>query len=147
MTEQEDDDLIFEVTNPFFKGGVAHPLDTVMRHSTKEIQFKSIQKPLSSMPVVMFFQKDSYLTKMFSDEINDISASGLVEYWIQQEGNSTMKGNSDKNGPNPMSVNELSAAFIICCCGLIISFIGFIAEFFYNRHNNFHHSDCSVISM
>ena len=55
--------------------------------------------------------------------------AGLIEYWINQKWTSNMKSHSDEGGePKVLSLAQLSAAFIICIVGILLSFVVFVIE-------------------
>jgi hypothetical protein len=74
----------------------------------------------------MYFQKNSYLTQTFSDWIQNMLESGLIDYWIRIE-KPTPKTLSD-NEPKVITINDLLAPFILCIAGLFVSSTVFIVE-------------------
>jgi hypothetical protein len=133
MDARDDDFFIFNMSNPFLKAAAAEPYDFVLRVSTKEFPLNTLSDPLNTFSVVLYLQKNSYLTKVFSEKVQSMMAAGLTEYWIKQEGSLKLTKVVEKREPQVMSVNELSAPFYICVCGLILSTACFISEIVLSR--------------
>lgn len=112
---------------------LAVPYDFVLRH-TNGTPFHILAEPLVTTPVVIYFQKNSYLTQRFSDMIHRMMASGLIEHWIDNESN-TMSAmmTATNNEPKKMTMENLKAPFILCAAGLALSTVIFIVELFYYR--------------
>jgi hypothetical protein len=131
LTDAEEPEIMSKILNPFFKGGLAQPYDVILR--SKHL-YKLLPIPLAIIPVVIYFQKNSPLTKLFSDKIQDMMAAGLVEYWIKLEGYSTSeKEEIISEEPKVMTVNQLQAAFIFCLCGNAIGLLIFVGELFFQK--------------
>lgn len=114
------------------KSAIAVPLDFLMRYTDEE-SFNTLSQPLTSpTPIVFYFQKNSYLTKRFSDMIQNMMASGLIEYWIRNEKNSkTISNTMTKSEPKVMTITSLKAPFILLLIALSFSFVIFVIEKIY----------------
>ena len=117
------------------KAGFAAPLDFVMR-KTNQTPFNVLSDPLGTTPVVIYFQKNSYLTKRFSDIIQNMMASGLIEFWINNEKNTKSTMSSTKSEPKVITMKNLMAPFILCLAGLSISSVIFLLEKIYYRYSH-----------
>lgn len=113
-----------------FKAGIVEPLDSVIReYSKSSTPLNILSKPLLTAPVVIYLQKNSFLTQIFTSTIQQMMEAGLIEYWINQKWTSKMKSHSDEGGePRVLSFTQLSAAFIICIVGLLLSVVVFAIE-------------------
>lgn len=122
------------MNDPDIGGVLAEPFDFVMRKIKENgTTFIILSEPLSTTPVTMYFWKNSYLTKVLSDLIQNMIASGLVEYWIKNElRNEAQAANNDE--PRPMTLRDLSAPFFLCCAGLLISFLVFVLELIFHHY-------------
>ncbi|KAG5684262.1 hypothetical protein PVAND_013498 [Polypedilum vanderplanki] len=115
-----------------FQAGIIFPLDDLARVS-KNYTYYILPKPLSYIPVVMYFKKNSYLIKPFSDKIQIMLSAGLIDYWIKIEEN--CKDVKPQKEAKPMSLEQLSASFYICICGLLLATICFICELINHKIN------------
>jgi hypothetical protein len=114
------------------KAALGEPLDFVMRKSNGT-SFNILSEPLSTTPVVMYFTKNFYLKETFSHQIQNMLASGLIEYWIKNEKPSEVLTNLNDGEPKPMTLKDLSAPFMLCAGGLLVSAGIFMVEIiFYN---------------
>lgn len=129
----EENKLILEMHDFNTKTALAAPLDFVMRN-TNETPFNILPDPLSTTPVVIYFQKNSYLTKRFSDIIQNMMASGLIEFWIDNEKNTKSTMSAGKSEPKVITMKNLMAPFILCVAGLSISSVIFLLEKIYYRY-------------
>ena len=116
------------------KSALAAPLDFVMR-KTNQTPFNILLDPLGTTPVVIYFQKNSYLTKRFSDIIQNMMASGLIEFWINNEKNTKSTMSLTKSEPKVITMKNLMAPFILCLAGLSISSVIFLLEKIYYRYS------------
>lgn len=114
--------------NPYTRGGLAEPFDNILRLNNGTFYGQTIPDPLTKTTVVIYMQKNSFLTDKFSQKILDMQAAGLIEYWINLEG--SIKANSiiQDDQPKVLTLKQLSAPFIISVAGLFISSITFIVE-------------------
>ena len=117
------------------KAALTAPLDFVMR-KTNQTPFNVLSDPLGTTPVVIYFQKNSYLTKRFSDIIQNMMASGLIEFWINNEKNTKSTMSSTKSEPKVITMKNLMAPFILCLAGLSISSVIFLFEKIYYRYSH-----------
>jgi hypothetical protein len=116
------------------KAALAAPVDFVLRN-TNGTPFYMLTDPLTTTPVVIYFQKNSYLTQRFSDMILQMMAGGLIEHWISNESNTIsamMTASNDE--PKVMTMENLLAPFILCVAGLALSTVIFIVEIIYYRY-------------
>lgn len=135
LKEDEENDLIFTMNDYNTKAALASPLDFVMRN-TNETPFNILPDPLGTTPVVIYFQKNSYLTKRFSDIIQNMMASGLIEYWISNEKNTKSTMSTSGSEPKVITIKNLLAPFILCVAGLSISSVIFLLEIIYYRYDS-----------
>jgi hypothetical protein len=133
MPEGAEETFIYKMHDPGFKGALGEPWDFVMRKSNGT-SFNILSEPLSTTPIVMYFPKNSYLTKTFSDWIQLMLASGLIEFWIKVE--KSIEGPSSQNNGEPkvMTIQDLLAPFVFCTGGLLISAIVFVSELIFHAY-------------
>lgn len=119
-----------------YAGGFLEPLDSVIRgYSKSSTPLNILSEPLLTAPVVIYFQKNSFLRGIFSNTIQQMMEAGLIEYWINQKWTSKMKSHSDEGGePKVLSLEHLSAAFIICIVGIFLSLAVFLSEIIHYKN-------------
>lgn len=132
------------MNDPSMKGALGEPWDFVMRKSNGN-SFNILSEPLSTTPVVMYFQKNSYLTKTFSDRIQNMLASGLIEYWIKVEKSIELPKSLNDSEPKVITINDLLAPFILCVAGLFTSTLVFIAEIIFHNYKSRKTNDLEMI--
>jgi hypothetical protein len=110
------------------KYGLGVPLDYALSY-TNGRHINILKDILSYRPVVMYFPRNSYLTRSFSDLIQNMVESGLIYYWIKVEKTLEIpKRGDDDEEPKVMGVDELLAPFILYMVGMCIAIIVFIYE-------------------
>ena len=133
---READEVFFKSMNdPSIRGGLAEPLDNIMRLSNGTF-FNVLSKPLTTTPVVFYLHKNSYLTQLFSDKVSEMLSAGLIEYWIDQEKKMEIAPSIVDGDPKVLTLIKLSAPFMITAVGLFISSIIFIVEVIFYRYKS-----------
>lgn len=133
MPRGADEILFNSMNDPSVIGGLAEPLDNIMRLSNGTF-FNVLSKPLTTTRVVFYLHKNSYLTQLFSDKVSEMLSAGLIEYWIDQEKKSALTTTS--GDPKVLTLIKLSAPFLITAVGLFISSIIFIVEMIFHRYKS-----------
>lgn len=135
MLKDEHELRIFKNIDDFnTKSALAIPLDFIVRNNNGT-PINILTEPLTTTPVVMYFRKNSFLTKRFSDMIQNMMASGLIEYWINNERNSKITSSDIQSEPKVMTMKNLLAPFILCVAGLLISTVTFLLEKIYFHYH------------
>ncbi|KAG5682765.1 hypothetical protein PVAND_012098 [Polypedilum vanderplanki] len=133
----DDENRIKQVFDPSFRGAFVEPLDIVIRaNKNSSTPYNILSQPLSMTPVVIYFQKNSYLRNIFDEKLQHLHQAGLIDLWISQQWKSkTVRNNVEAGNKEPkvLSLNQLSAAFTICIGGILLSLIVFVAEIYYIR--------------
>lgn len=124
---KEEETFIFKMNDASIKGALGEPLDFVMRMANGT-SFNILNTPISTTPVVMFFPKNSYLTQIFSEWIQNMLASGLIEYWIKNQTKLETPQNFVEREPKALTLQNLQAPFLLCTLGLLIATCTFIIE-------------------
>lgn len=122
------------MNDPKMKAALGEPLDFIMRKSINGTTFNILSEPLSTTPGVMYFQKNSYLTKTFSDWIQIVFESGLIDYWIKIEKSIEMSKKVSDNEPKVITIHDLLAPYIFYIAGLVISSSVFIVEIIFHNY-------------
>lgn len=115
------------------KAALGEPLDFVMRKTKSNgTSYIILSEPLSTTPVVMYFAKGFYLREVFSHQIQNMLASGLIEYWIENENAKITSFNDGE--PKPMTIKNLFAPFVLLVGGILGSTLIFIVEIIYYHY-------------
>lgn len=87
-----------------------------------------------SISIVMYTQKNFYLTEALNEKISLFQAAGLIQYWHIYERKNFI---DNSNPPKILTFHQLLGAFQILLCGCGISALVFIAEIIAKTKFNF----------
>lgn len=122
----------FETLDSSFNGGVVSTDDIVMKFNKnyhKSFTLKVLEEVITSLPIVIYFRKNSYLVKTFDEKLGAIKSAGLVSYWTEIHLQPQFSKLKDvKVGPKKITVKTLKGAFQIIASGLLLSFLVFVFE-------------------
>jgi hypothetical protein len=122
--------------NSQFAGSVIDSISDVLyknkiKAHNKEPLYTVCKEPFTTIPITMWFPKNSYLVEPIDEKLIWYQCSGLLQYWASFEEDSKYLSHTYVvKGPQPMSVENFSATFqiLLFACGL--GFIIFLLEFF-----------------
>lgn len=81
------------------------------------------------MPVVFYIQKNSYLTEVLNEKIDDLKSAGLIDYWISKYLDPKyLKFEKSEQGPTKLNINELLGAFQLFAFGSVVATAAFATE-------------------
>lgn len=87
-----------------------------------------------SVPISMYFPKNTYLENLFNRLILLFHQSGLMSYWTSaNEENKYLYIESYSRQPKKLTVEHLSGIFKIWISASFASFVVFLIEFFWHR--------------
>ncbi|CAG9802689.1 unnamed protein product [Chironomus riparius] len=122
--------------NSQFAGSVIDSISDVLyknkikAHNREEL-YKVCKQPFTTIPITMWFPKNSYLVEPIDEKLIWYQCSGLLQYWASFEEDSKYLSYTDvSKGPKPMSVENFSATFQIWSFACGLGFIIFILEKF-----------------
>jgi hypothetical protein len=104
-----------------FKGAIVRSSSQIMP------KFRVCREVFVSVPVVIYTKKDFYLLDVINEKIEDLKASGLIEYWLLIAMNRKVK-EKDLNEPKVLSIQRLIGCFQILLFGYFLSLFVFIVE-------------------
>lgn len=81
-----------------------------------------------TIPTVVYASKDFYLTDALSEQIENIKAAGLIEYWHNRPFDKRSVMVRDVKYPKVIKMKHLFGCFQLLAFGLLISLIAFIFE-------------------
>lgn len=88
------------------------------------------------MSIVMYYQKNFFLSSAIDEVIRRIQAAGLIEYWHKKFERKWKK--VEVKGPKKFNFEHLSGVFYILVFGLMIALLIFFGEFVIGRMLKFH---------
>lgn len=95
----------------------------------KNFIFHVCNEVIMTVPVVFYLKKNSYLTEILSELIENFKSSGLINYWISKYLDPKyLRVKKIYSGPTKLNLRELFGAFQLLALGLICSFISFAIE-------------------
>lgn len=123
---------INETLNPSFNGGVLSTDDkvwTINKIHRKFFTLKVLEQVITSIPIVIYFRKDSYLVEICNEKLDMFRSAGLINYWAELYLQSHYSKRQDaKIGPKMFKIKTLTGAFQIIAIGWLISFTAFAVE-------------------
>lgn len=114
-----------ETLSPSFKGGVVTAIESDLYLK----DYKFLEEPISTMPIVIYFRKNSHLVQVFNKVLDKFESSGLISYWTNLHMNYKIIKESSSYGPKPMNFKAMLGAFQIILSGWVISLTLFLLEF------------------
>lgn len=95
----------------------------------KNFTFNVCNEIIMTVPVVFYLHKNSFLTDILNEKIDDLKSSGLIDYWISKYLDPNyLHLKSSMQGPKILNFRELLGAFQLCSFGLFCATISFVIE-------------------
>ena len=122
--------------NSKFAGSVIDSISDVLyknkiKAHNKEALYTVCKEPFTTIPITMWFPKNSYLVEPIDEKLIWYQCSGLLQFWASFEEDSKYLSYTDESkGPKPMSVENFSATFQIWMFACGLGFIIFLLEVF-----------------
>lgn len=122
FTEWESAEIMEKLKDPTFKGTVVRSKSKVM-YSNHVNRYNYIhefgQQRVFNMQVVLFFQKESFLTEVFNEKLNQLITAGLIEHWDK----TTFKkpGKVSKTELKVLKMSHLKGIFQIWLSGILLA--------------------------
>lgn len=137
ITSQRREQMLTEIEKPSFEGTVILGMYKILhRNFINRDKFQLIicKERLMSISIVMYTQKNFYLTEALNEKISLFQAAGLIQYWHIYERKSFI---DDSNPPKILTFHQLLGAFQILLFGCGISLLVFITEIIAKSKFNF----------
>lgn len=137
--------FVEKLTNPDFKGCLSHSYTEILHinhinpNLTKPIICKDI---FMTIPIVIYATRYSPLIAELNDQIHNLKASGLINYWHLKSFDVDMKNQRGTKQPKTIQLHHLVGSFQLFLCGSFISFASFIFETLATILKNFFHFRC-----
>lgn len=116
-----------------FKGAMGRPLMKVVylnQMSSKENRNRICKDVFMTISIVIFTKKDFYLLDELNHQIGMFQASGLIDFWHNQDINRGIVDENDSKIPTVLTLRQMMCSFQILLIGLFVSLVVHIIEFF-----------------
>lgn len=133
---EHTNETLLKLKDPSFKGVVVFTLASFQYYNNlkeNDFVFELCKQTLIRAPVVLYFQKGSFLKDVFNEKLDQLINAGLVEYWHK----TFLRRGTEKTkeGPKVLSMNHLIGIFQIYGIGCSVAFMVFIVEKFKTIRN------------
>lgn len=129
LADSETDEIMEKIKHPAFKGTVVRSKSKVM-YSNYINRYNYIhgllQQRLLNMLVVLYFQKESFLTEVFNEKLNQLITAGLIEHWDKTTFKKIVK--VIKTEPKVLKMSHLKGIFQIWLSGSFLALFIFVFE-------------------
>lgn len=116
-----------------FKGAMGRPLMKVVylnKMSSKENRNRICKDVFMTISIVIFTKKDFYLLDELNHQIGMFQASGLIDFWHNQDINRGIVDENDSKIPTVLTLRQMMSSFQILLIGLFVSLVVHIIELF-----------------
>lgn len=115
-----------------FKGAFVSSYDEILHLNQlhhKNFTFNVCNEIILTVPVVFYIQKNSYLTEVINEKLDDLKSAGLIDYWISKYLDPKyLKVKKLERGPTKLSLKELLGAFQLFAFGTTVATATFAIE-------------------
>lgn len=122
-------EIIEKLKDPSFDGVLVRAISIIQymnRLRVYNFNFEICKQQLVITPVVLYFQKGSFLTNPFNEKLNELINAGLIEYWNNLYLQTNVEATS--SGPKILTITHLIGIFQIWITGCLVAFMVFIIE-------------------
>lgn len=122
-------EIMEKLKEPTFKGSFlrSKPKLMYLNHVNRyNYTYEFCQQRLINMPVVLYFQKASFLVEIVNDKLYQIISAGLIEHWDKEHSKKIVRSN--KTEPKVLRMSHLKGIFQIWFAMCFLSFLLFIVE-------------------
>lgn len=116
-----------------FKGAMGRPLMKVVylnQMSSKENRNRICKDVFMTISIVIFTKKDFYLLDELNHQIGMFQASGLIDFWHNQDINRGIVDENDSKIPTVLTLRQMMCSFQILLIGLFVSLVVHVIELF-----------------
>lgn len=90
-------------------------------------RLKICKEAFSTVPVVIYYQKNFWFTDAINEKIEILKSAGLIEFWYLKYIDKGMKDIVDKR-PKVLRLEHFQGSFVLLSCGFVISLMVLIIE-------------------
>lgn len=110
-----------------FKGGMVMTLENDFKYKNDTQRFRLLDEIVVHVPIVMYFQKNSFLAEPFNDKLRALTGGGFIKYWNDLE-SENLRREEERHEPKKLTVKNLLGAFQFVLWGWLISTLAFLLE-------------------
>jgi hypothetical protein len=100
----------------------------------KNFTYNVCNEVIMTIPTVFYLRKNSYLTEVINEKIDQLKSAGLIDYFISKYLDPKyLRVKRIEQGPRKLNVRELLVAFKLLVIGLLSSLVGFVYEIVLHR--------------
>lgn len=95
----------------------------------KNFTYHVCQERISMIPIIIWFQKSSFLKVALDRKIQLLKSNGLINYWISKHMDyNYLNVKKAKQGPETLNISQLLGGFQLLLFGLFLSMLSFALE-------------------
>lgn len=98
------------------------------QYSKQNIMFHTMKPPILQLLFSILLRQDSFLTKLFDEELMKLYDSGMIHKWSSLFNDAMYLKQTSDYVPGPLSLYQLRGIFIIYLFLIAISFLVFLLE-------------------
>ena len=122
--------------DPYSKSATVTSNDEVVfqnKQNYKNFTYNVCNEVILTVPTVFYLRKNSYLTEVFNEKIDNLKSAGLIDYFISKYLDSKyLRVKTIKQGPRKLNLKELIVAFKLLGYGIASASIAFLIEIGFN---------------
>ena len=131
------DSYLMKTLNPYSKSATVSSNDEVVfqnKQNYKNFTYNICNEVILTVPTVFYLHKDSYLTEVFNEKIDNLKSAGLIDYFISKYLDPKyLRVKRLEQGPRKLNLTELIVAFKLFGYGIASASIAFVAEIGFNH--------------
>lgn len=119
-----------KMDNSDFKAGLLASHDRILYENrmNQNLTLNICPEVLFTLPVALYFQKNSALAAKFSKVIDMYKSNGLINYWIDEFIPENVNRKKQTKAPHALTFEKVSASFDVLIIGYFAACIAFFVE-------------------
>lgn len=126
------DSYLMKTLDPYSKSATVTSNDEVVfqnKKNFKNFTYNVCNEVILTIPTVFYLHKDSYLTEVFNEKIDNLKSAGLIDYFISKYLDPKyLRVKRIEQGPRKLNLTELIVAFKLFGYGIASASIAFLIE-------------------
>jgi hypothetical protein len=124
--------FLLKTLDPYSKSATVSSYDEVVfqnKLNHKNFTYNVCNEIIMTIPTVFYLRKNSYLTEVINEKIDQLKSAGLIDYFISKYLDPKyLRVKRIEQGPRKLNVRELLVAFKLLSYGIISGAIAFVFE-------------------
>jgi hypothetical protein len=113
--------------NPYSKVAFVSTYDEIVyanKENYRNFTYNVCNEVIMTVPVVFYTKKNSYLTEVINEKIDQLKSAGLVDYFVSKYLDPKyLRVKRVEQGPRKLNLNELLIAFELFGVGVMSSLV------------------------